>query len=158
MISRQLDRRRLMTALLAASLSPWQRLLAGDELLQVTPSDAEGPFYPVELPADSDNDLLRVVGMLDAAPGQVAYVHGSVVDREGTPIDGARVEIWQVLTIRVSTTIRALQAIPTHASRDSAQWQPTVPVVITFVRCDRCPICSGPRTSTTASLPRASSA
>ncbi len=95
MISRQIDRRRLMTALLAASLSPWQRLLAGDELLQVTPSDAEGPFYPVELPADSDNDLLRVVGMLDTAPGQVAYVHGSVVDRAGTPIDGARVEIWQ---------------------------------------------------------------
>lgn len=95
MKSNQMQRRRLITAMVAAGLSPWQRLLAETELLPVTPSDAEGPFYPVEIPSDSDNDLLRVLGMNDISPGQLAYVHGTVVDRHGTPIDGARVEIWQ---------------------------------------------------------------
>ena len=91
----QWQRRRLLAAMVAAGLSPWQRLLAENELLPVTPSDAEGPFYPVDIPDDSDNDLLRVVGMDNVSPGQLAYVHGTVVDRQGTPVDGARVEIWQ---------------------------------------------------------------
>lgn len=95
MNDRQVQRRRLIAAMIATGLSPWQRLLAENELLPVTPSDAEGPFYPVDLPSDSDNDLLRVVGMQDISPGQPAYVHGTVVDQQGTPIDGARVEIWQ---------------------------------------------------------------
>ena len=95
MKSNQMQRRRLITAMVAAGLSPWQRLLAENELLPVTPADSEGPFYPVEIPSDSDNDLLRVLGRQDISPGQLAYVHGTVVDRHGTPIDGARVEIWQ---------------------------------------------------------------
>lgn len=93
--TRQIERRRLITTMIAAGVVPWHRLLADDKLLPVTPADAEGPFYPVEIPSDSDNDLLRVVGKKDISPGQLAYVHGSVVDRRGTPVDGARVEIWQ---------------------------------------------------------------
>ena len=95
MNSRQNQRRRLIAAMLVAGFSPWQRLLAENALLPVTPSEGEGPFYPVEIPEDSDNDLLRVIGMNEVSPGQSAYVHGTVVDRHGTPIDGARVEIWQ---------------------------------------------------------------
>ena len=95
MNSGQMQRRRLIAAMVAAGLSPWQRLLADNKLLPVTPSDAEGPFYPVDIPSDSDNDLLRVIGMDGTSPGQLAYVHGTVVDRLGTPVDGARVEIWQ---------------------------------------------------------------
>lgn len=95
MNSVQWQRRRLIMATVAAGLYPWQRLLAARELLPKTPADAEGPFYPVDIPSDSDNDLLRVLGMNDISPGQLAYVHGTVVDRQGTPIDGARVEIWQ---------------------------------------------------------------
>lgn len=95
MNDRRIQRRRLIAAMVAAGFSPWHRLLAENELLPVTPSDAEGPFYPVDTPSDSDNDLLRVVGMQDIAPGQLAYVRGTVVDQRGTPIDGARVEIWQ---------------------------------------------------------------
>ena len=95
MNSRRIQRRRLVAAMVAAGFSPWHRLLAENRLLPVTPSDAEGPFYPVDIPSDSDNDLLRVVGMKNISPGQPAYVHGTVLDRDGTPIDGARVEIWQ---------------------------------------------------------------
>ena len=95
MKSGQIERRRLIAAMVAAGFAPWHRLLAEGSLLPVTPSVAEGPFYPVDIPSDSDNDLLRVVGMKDISPGQLAYVHGTVVDRHGTPVDGARVEIWQ---------------------------------------------------------------
>lgn len=95
MNSRQIQRRRLIAAMVVAGFSPWHRLLAENALLPVTPSVREGPFYPVDIPSDSDNDLLRVVGMKEISPGQPAYVHGTVVDRHGTPVDGARVEIWQ---------------------------------------------------------------
>lgn len=92
---RQLQRRRLITAMLAAGLLPRQNVFAERKLLPVTPSQTEGPFYPVEIPDDSDNDLLHVDGVKEIAPGQPARVLGLVADRDGTPIDGARVEIWQ---------------------------------------------------------------
>ncbi|KQT11526.1 dioxygenase family protein [Ramlibacter sp. Leaf400] len=59
-----------------------------------TPAQTEGPFYPVELPADSDNDLLRN-GRRQYAKGQPAQVEGTVTDLQGRPVSGATVEIWQ---------------------------------------------------------------
>jgi protocatechuate 3,4-dioxygenase, beta subunit len=59
-----------------------------------TPSQTEGPFYPVSLPQDSDNDLLRN-GTLSYRGGQPAWVDGSVTDLDGKPLRGAQVEIWQ---------------------------------------------------------------
>lgn len=91
----QIQRRRLIAALAASALTPWQRLLAGRPVLPVTPSDAEGPFYPVEIPSDSDNNLMQVEGQDAISPGQRTHLHGSVVDPYGVPIDGVRVEIWQ---------------------------------------------------------------
>ena len=87
MNSRKTERRRVLLAMVATGFTPWHRLLADGDLLPVTPADAEGPFYPVDIPTDSDNDLLRVVGRKEISPGQLAYVHGTVVDRRGTPID-----------------------------------------------------------------------
>lgn len=95
MISRLNQRRRLVAAMLAAGVAPWRALLAESRLLPVTPADAEGPFYPLEYPEDSDNDLLQVAGQNDISPGRPAHVSGVVTDRHGTPIDGVRVEIWQ---------------------------------------------------------------
>ena len=62
--------------------------------LQPTPSQTEGPFYPVALPADSDFDLLRN-GSATYQRGQPAWVEGRVVDIAGKPVSGAVVEIWQ---------------------------------------------------------------
>ncbi|MDX1556137.1 MAG: hypothetical protein R3212_08935 [Xanthomonadales bacterium] len=90
-----LQRRRLVVAIASTSMIPWKSLVAEGGLLPLTPSDAEGPFYPVEIPEDSDNDLLRVMGRDKMSSGQLAYVQGRVMDRAGQRIDGARVEIWQ---------------------------------------------------------------
>ena len=62
--------------------------------LRPTPSQTEGPFYPVRLPADADNDLLRH-GTLSYSRGQPAWLEGRVVDLQGRPVTGAQVEIWQ---------------------------------------------------------------
>ncbi|MDZ7857371.1 MAG: intradiol ring-cleavage dioxygenase [Sphaerotilus sp.] len=68
--------------------------LARDKVLRPTPSQTEGPFYPVTLPADSDFDLLRN-GRAVYTPGQVAWVSGTVTDTQGKPLAGGVVEIWQ---------------------------------------------------------------
>jgi protocatechuate 3,4-dioxygenase beta subunit len=61
---------------------------------QPTPAQTEGSFYPVELPADHDADLL-LNGALRYTQGQPAWVEGTVSDLEGRPVRGAVVEIWQ---------------------------------------------------------------
>jgi protocatechuate 3,4-dioxygenase beta subunit len=63
--------------------------------LPPTPQQTAGPFYPLTLPFDSDNDLIHIAGRTGAANGIVTYVTGQVLDRTGRPVSGARVEIWQ---------------------------------------------------------------
>lgn len=69
--------------------------LAGEETLPLTPDQTEGPFYPVTIPLDNDNDLVTVTGHADEAKGIVANVIGRVTDDRGRPVNQARVEIWQ---------------------------------------------------------------
>ena len=61
---------------------------------RLTPSQTEGPFYPVALPQDNDSDLLRN-GTLSYTRGQPTWVEGVVSDQDGKPVRGAQVEIWQ---------------------------------------------------------------
>jgi protocatechuate 3,4-dioxygenase, beta subunit len=70
-------------------------VLLGAGALALTPPQTEGPFYPPELPADDDNDLVRVTGADAAAMGRVTHVAGRVLDRRGRPLPRAVVEIWQ---------------------------------------------------------------
>jgi protocatechuate 3,4-dioxygenase beta subunit len=70
------------------------RLAGAAETRRLTPAQTEGPFYPVELPADTDFDLLRQ-GELRYARGQASWLEGTVVDPDGRPVAGASVEIWQ---------------------------------------------------------------
>ena len=78
-------------SLAAPGLIPAARAQAA---LMPTPPQTEGPFYPVEIPADSDADLLRS-GSLQYGNGLPAWVHGLVTDTAGVPLSGAVVEIWQ---------------------------------------------------------------
>jgi protocatechuate 3,4-dioxygenase beta subunit len=88
--------RRLFIASAAALAAPaWiSPSLAQARNLRPTPSQTEGPFYPVSLPADSDGDLLKN-GNVAYAKGQAAWVEGTVTDLGGAPVAGAVVEIWQ---------------------------------------------------------------
>lgn len=61
---------------------------------RLTPSQTEGPFYPVDLPNDTDFDLLRH-GALRYEQGLATWLGGEVLDPEGRPVRGAEVEIWQ---------------------------------------------------------------
>jgi protocatechuate 3,4-dioxygenase, beta subunit len=60
----------------------------------LTPSQSEGPFYPLDLPEDMDHDLLRN-GALRYTRGQPAWLEGGVFDPDGRPVSGAEVDIWQ---------------------------------------------------------------
>lgn len=84
----------LASALAApAWLTPALARPAAGRLLP-TPAQTEGPFYPLDLPDDSDADLLRN-GHLDYAQGTPAWGEGVVTDASGVPVRGAAVEIWQ---------------------------------------------------------------
>ena len=63
--------------------------------LRGTPSQTTGPFYPVDKPLDADADLTLIKGHKQRASGQVVHVMGRVLDTNGKPIPGARLEIWQ---------------------------------------------------------------
>jgi protocatechuate 3,4-dioxygenase beta subunit len=60
-----------------------------------TPRQTEGPFYPTELPADDDSDLVKVESAVREAGGDILALRGTVLDRNARPLAGLRVEIWQ---------------------------------------------------------------
>ena len=87
--------RRAAAATLVALPAAWTGLRAQPAFpARPTPSQTEGPFYPVALPKDADFDLLRN-GTLDYRRGKPAWVEGTVADLQGKPVAGAQVEIWQ---------------------------------------------------------------
>lgn len=66
--------------------------------LALTPSQTEGPFYPVpsiEQQMFNDTDLTRKLPSDALAQGQLILVEGVVMDRNEQPLDSAVVEIWQ---------------------------------------------------------------
>jgi protocatechuate 3,4-dioxygenase beta subunit len=88
-------RRRTLAAALIAAPAVWLGGRAGAQSpRRATPSQTEGPFYPVEFPRDSDFDLLRN-GSLAYGQGQPAWIDGTVTDLSGKPLSGAQIEIWQ---------------------------------------------------------------
>jgi protocatechuate 3,4-dioxygenase beta subunit len=91
-----LNRRDILFGVAAgAALATAVPALAQSGRLVITPGQTEGPFYPVSLPADMDNDLVRVQGRAAQAMGQVTHLAGRVLNRRGEPVKAAMVEIWQ---------------------------------------------------------------
>ena len=89
------QRRQLLTAALVSMPALWLGARAQPApTRRATPSQTEGPFYPLEFPKDSDFDLLRN-GNLSYPLGQAAWLEGSVSDLAGRLVGGAVVEIWQ---------------------------------------------------------------
>ena len=65
------------------------------EVTYHTPSQAEGPYYPVEKPAERDNDLVVLEDAGRTAAGEILVFGGRLYDAAGMPVAGAVVEIWQ---------------------------------------------------------------
>ena len=88
-------RRQLVIAAAAWLGAPaYVRDARAQETRRLTPSQTEGPYYPVTLPADTDADLL-VQGSLRYAQGDATWLEGAVTDAAGRAVSGAVVEIWQ---------------------------------------------------------------
>lgn len=60
-----------------------------------TPSQTEGPFYPVNKQVDLDADLTAIAGVEGHAKGEVILVQGRVVGANQQPLVGALVDVWQ---------------------------------------------------------------
>ena len=86
-------------AFAGASLASAGLIVAtGAHAVQGRPLTAEspmGPFFPLDVPADSDADLTMLKGHSKRASGQVIEVTGRILDQKGNPIAGARLDLWQ---------------------------------------------------------------
>jgi len=91
-----LSRRRLLTGLGAMGLATAFYEIPGvfAEALVTTPEQTEGPYYPPNLPLDTDNDLLVVNNNITPAVGTILYLSGTVFDSSGNPVRDAHLEIW----------------------------------------------------------------
>jgi len=78
-----------------AGLMTTMAMPACSATLLTTPAQTAGPFYPLTLPLDHDNDLVQIEGGGEQAAGQVLNLGGRVVGADGRSAPGLRVEIWQ---------------------------------------------------------------
>ena len=83
--------RRVFAAGVASSLVVGKQALAQ----QVTAESPMGPFFPSGYRGETDADLTHIAGHSARAKGQVIEVVGRVLDLNGNPINGARLDIWQ---------------------------------------------------------------
>src|SRR5262245_49220327 len=63
--------------------------------LRRTPHEEVGPMYPMKKPVDRGYDLALNPRNGRRAAGQILYLSGRVLDTNGNPIAGARIELWQ---------------------------------------------------------------
>ena len=87
--NRRVFLQRLATATALAAAPVWASAALS------TPDQPAGPFYPEELPLDDDNDLVHVTGQDAPALGSKTDLTGRLLDLNGRPLGGARIEIWQ---------------------------------------------------------------
>lgn len=66
-----------------------------DRVLEVTPPQIVGPFYPVSERPDLAADLAHPSGSAADARGQLLYVMGRVLTSSGAPVSGACIDVWQ---------------------------------------------------------------
>jgi protocatechuate 3,4-dioxygenase beta subunit len=100
-----ISRRRMLQAItggVSLALPGW--VLAANNLwlpgedLKITPTQAEGPFYPeleIHQQLFNDTDLVQKTEGHQWAQGQRLTLSGSVKTMKGSPVAGGVVEIWQ---------------------------------------------------------------
>lgn len=93
----RLTRRRLIHGSLAftGTTSLLRSTASAAGALPPTPRQTPGPFYPLSFPREADNDLVHIAGHQGTAQGTATQITGRILDPNGQPVSGARVEIWQ---------------------------------------------------------------
>ncbi|MCW8876782.1 MAG: protocatechuate 3,4-dioxygenase [Kangiellaceae bacterium] len=61
----------------------------------VTPSEVEGPFYPITPQKDKDADLTKVDGKDGVAKGEIIVISGQVFDQHGNVVEDVTIDLWQ---------------------------------------------------------------
>src|SRR5207247_1643915 len=95
------SRRRVLGMILATNaLTLWgsRGRAWAQAMLKRTPDQILGPFYPVGKPPGQRTDLVMLPGRPGRAEGQIIHVMGRVLDLQGQPVAGAKVELWQANT------------------------------------------------------------
>jgi protocatechuate 3,4-dioxygenase beta subunit len=87
--------RRGFLGTLALGVSAFTARGAFAEALTKTPATNEGPYFPKQLPLDTDNDLLIVNDAITPAVGEITHLSGRLLDAQGNPLRNAVIEIWQ---------------------------------------------------------------
>ncbi|MGR5078913.1 dioxygenase family protein [Photobacterium swingsii] len=72
-------------------LFAWRATAKSSATSSLTPSQAEGPFYPVVPILSRSNMIINARGLI----GKPMTLHGQVRNRQGQPLHGVKVEIWQ---------------------------------------------------------------
>ncbi len=88
------NRRQVMKGMAFTAMAFTTPGLLAEELMH-TARQAEGPFYPNQLPLDTDNDLILVNDAITPAVGEITHLSGRILNLSGEPIRNALVEIWQ---------------------------------------------------------------
>jgi protocatechuate 3,4-dioxygenase, beta subunit len=88
------SRRKVLTLTSALLMGVNARLASAQTKRRPTPSQTEGPYYPVKEPKDADFDLLKN-GDRSYSKGRASWVEGVVTDLDGRPLKGGMIEIWQ---------------------------------------------------------------
>ena len=96
-ILNKMNRRKFLKTGAVSILIAGNQVKANPEkfLNRPTPTEIEGPFYPVNAQKDKDFDLTNIEGHEQKAIGEHIYIVGSVLDLEGQPVENALVDIWQ---------------------------------------------------------------
>jgi len=81
-----------------AITQPISSVLAQEVKRQLTPEQIMGPFYPIIRPLDHDMDLTVIKGKRGHAQGKLIHLMGRVLNNQGEPVKGARIEVWQANT------------------------------------------------------------
>ena len=89
------SRRAFTGSVIALSALAATKAATAAVVLEPTPTQMLGPFYPIERLAEEDADLTWIKGHAKRAEGTVIQVRGRVLDRYGNPVSGARLELWQ---------------------------------------------------------------
>lgn len=84
-----------MTSAMGLGGALWAQKGAFAQELVQTPAQTLGPFYPNRMPLDLDNDLVRINENITPAIGEISWLSGRVLGRNGLPLRNALVEIWQ---------------------------------------------------------------